>query len=621
MKRRNQMAAVAAAGMFVLAGMSVQAEEQTGGLTNEAVLYDANGVTVTGILEKDSGNGDYHLNCQVKNSSEYPVLLQKGKVIANDVVVGGLDDDVSEIEVALEIAKSIIDEGISETLEEELKLSDITYVLPGEEKPMDISVDEENVLQKVFSYESIQKLQVSLSVLGLKEVPDESDLTFSDEDYAFAEDGELTEFEVLNSTWDGTWKEIEGSVLYEDDQIRVIDGGVSLYENGSLDEFVLVLENHSESRVELEEIYEGREEINGQVSPFAYVYPCMALPGTRIACGLSMDMPDSWTDEEISSAYCEMSILNGDTYETIGNFNYVYGDGDQLPVAVETKKLDESEEKTGNASGVVIENQTIYDEEGIRIQTTGTGTNWQGKLELHLEVSNSTDKGAYISFAGADGETYGDGAYCYINGYQIPGTAYMQVAAGETLDDVIYLDTPLLKLAGIDNVGEIELALAIEDNDNGGTLAPTRVVQIPVQLEEEMDTELGENMQKLAEENGFTLCARYAAAEETGDDPGYVAGYVIMAIRNDSESAAKFHVNTLTVNGSENSQYFYGGMENPGKTQLAAYPVYKDFMNENAIESVESLSLNVWISGTGEDVTPIVDWGQVSIPMGEAAAE
>ena len=108
MKRRNQMAAVAAAGMFVLAGMSVQAEEQTGGLTNEAVLYDANGVTVTGILEKDSGNGDYHLNCQVKNSSEYPVLLQKGKVIANDVVVGGLDDDVSEIEVALEIAKSII---------------------------------------------------------------------------------------------------------------------------------------------------------------------------------------------------------------------------------------------------------------------------------------------------------------------------------------------------------------------------------------------------------------------------------------------------------------------------------------------------------------------------------
>ena len=62
-------------------------------------------------------------------------------------------------------------------------------------------------------------------------------------------------------------------------------------------------------------------------------------------------------------------------------------------------------------------------------------------------------------------------------------------------------------------------------------------------------------------------------------------------------------------------------MENPEKTQLAAYPVYKDFMNENAIESVESLSLNVWISGTGEDVTPIVDWGQVSIPMGEAAAE
>ena len=197
----------------------------------------------------------------------------------------------------------------------------------------------------------------------------------------------------------------------------------------------------------------------------------------------------------------------------------------------------------------------------------------------------------------------------------------MQVAAGETLDDVIYLDTPLLKLAGIDNVGEIELALAIEDNDNGGTLAPTRVVQIPVQLEEEMDTELGENMQKLAEENGFTLYARYAAAEETGDDPGYVAGYVIMAIRNDSEAAAKFHVNTLTVNGTENSQYFYGGMENPGKTQLAAYPVYKDFMNENAIESVESLSLNVWISAPGEDVTPIVDWGQVSIPMGEAAAE
>ena len=50
----------------------------------------------------------------------------------------------------------------------------------------------------------------------------------------------------------------------------------------------------------------------------------------------------------------------------------------------------------------------------------------------------------------------------------------------------------------------------------------------------------------------------------------------------------------------------------------AAYPVYKDFMNENAIESVESLSLNVWISAPGEDVTPIVDWDQVSIPIGES---
>ena len=44
-------------------------------------------------------------------------------------------------------------------------------------------------------------------------------------------------------------------------------------------------------------------------------------------------------------------------------------------------------------------------------------------------------------------------------------------------------------------------------------------------------------------------------------------------------------------------------------------------MNENAIESVESLSLNVWISAPGENVTPIVDWGRVSIPIGEAAAE
>lgn len=42
-------------------------------------------------------------------------------------------------------------------------------------------------------------------------------------------------------------------------------------------------------------------------------------------------------------------------------------------------------------------------------------------------------------------------------------------------------------------------------------------------------------------------------------------------------------------------------------------------MNENAIESVESLSMNVWISAPGEDVTPIVDWGRVSIPIGEAA--
>lgn len=623
-KRKMMTGVLAGGGVLVLAGMTAQAAEAINyeTLSEEAVLYDANEVKVTATLAKEPNSDKNIVLCKIQNNSEYPVLMENTKLVANDVTFeDGYSDPADAMLYSLQTSGEMMEYGLFSSLDELLEFSDLTSVPAGAEGEMQITVDNLGMLKDLFSYDSIQQLQVSVTLVGLKEELSEDHLALTSEDVAFSETGALTDFTIPGSTWDGTWADIDGTVLYEGSDMRVIGAAPLFWNDGEFRYFRLVLENRSENKLSMDTVYEGTAELNGLTSDFAIVTGC-ALPGTRAICDLSADLPDDQKVTDLVSGCFDLEVRNDDTYETICTFTYNYGDSSASAAPAKTDEDTAAEEQAAveEELGFTVEDQTIYDANDIVIKTIGVEKNHLGNIALNVEITNNQDQNVFMTMAAADGSVFGEGCYAYINGYQVTGNAYDTIPAHETIQDTIFLDPSVVKAAGMENIGELAFELAFCDEESYELLADLQLTTVHTSKYDEMDTELGADMQKIYEGNGFTAYAKYCKAEEV--DPNYeqglqdVEGYIICAIRNDSDTGAGLHINEFLINGVKDENMYYYEYENAGKTYLDAYPIEKDFLDTNGISAIESLSMKIDVNGPGvHDMTTVFSMGSVSVPL------
>lgn len=572
------------------------------------VIYNAHRVAVTAALSQDGKAVEY----RVQNASEYPVVVMPGDLVANEVSLETVPDPyfyMMQLRTCLMFA-----------LDGEFSESDETlYVNAGTIKDITIEVDSD--LSDIFSYEKVSKLETSVGVIGLSEelLLDGTD-EFEEEDALFTDAGTLTEVEIPDAAWDGVWTEVEGTVLYEDDQVRLIDLGLMRAVNGSC-YFGMVLENHSQDIVSLDYGYDSAAVLNGEAVEYRYCYG-KALPGTRTYGYLRLELEGIDETSEITNAYCPLEILGG-YYETLAEVEYLFGSEEDRNAAKERSEeaAAESEAAAQEQSeaamaeeqallGFTVEEQTIYDSDGFVIKAIGAGQNWNGALKLYLEVTNNTDTDATVSFSSVDGQVMGEDDYIYINGFQVSGGAYIDVAAKETVTDAVFLDTYALEAAGIENIGEIEVQFSIYD-ENFDPIVPITPSVIRTSAYEEMDTELGEDMQNVYSGNGFTLYAKYV--EATADAPAYIA----CALRNDSGEAAGFHIDDLKINGIEDEDFYHWNYELAGRTWLRGLTINQDFLAANGIDQIESLSICLNVSGPQRgNLTPLFKVSDISVPLG-----
>ncbi len=567
------------------------------------VIYNAHQVAVTAALSEDGQAVEY----RVQNASENPVVVMLGDLVANEVTLNIGEKTPDDYFFKLAIVLPLASGGKLDPYMRDL------YVEAGGSGDMTMEIDSE--LRDIFSYEKVSQLATSVGVIGL---PKELLLDGTDvlEGNIFVDVGSLTEVEIPDAAWDGVWTEVEGNVLYEDDQVRLIDLGLERVNSGSC-YFGMVLENHSESRIGLSDVYDSAAVLNGETVEYPFCYG-NALPGTRGYGYLSLEMEGIEEESDVTDAYCLLEISN-DSYETMAEVEYTFGSEEDQNAAKEksveaTAETEEAEERAGEQElfDFTVDEQTIYDCDGFVIKATGDDLNQyqDDSLMLCLEITNSTDVDATIFFSSVDGQVLGEDSYTYINGYQVSGNAYIDVAAGETVTNAVFLDTCALEAAGIENIGEIEVQFSICD-ENIDALAEMKPSVIRTSAYEEMDTELGEDMQTLYSDNGFTLRAKYIEAD--ADTPASI----VCAIRNDSGQAAGLHIDDMKINGIEDEDFYHWNYELAGRTFLRSYTVSQDFLDANGIDSIESLSICLGVSGPQRgDLTPIFEVSDIAIPLG-----
>lgn len=572
------------------------------------VIYNDNQVAVTAALSQDGQTVEY----QVQNASENPVVMLPGDLIANEVTLEA-GYDASDYPFILSMNLDIVS-----SMEDFESYGYGIYVEAGASDSTTVEIDSD--LQDIFSYEKVSKLQTSAGVIGLsKELLFDGTDEVSMEDYLFLDAGSLTEVEIPDAQWDGVWTEVDGKVLYEDEQIRLIDLGLMMAGSGN-SYFGMVLENRSETSIGVDDVFDSAAVLNGETVEYPYCRGT-ALPGTRAYCYLNLSMDGIEEETDVTSAYCLLEILNT-SYDTLAEVEYSFGSEEDLDASkekaeeaaeeAEAARMAQAEEERAEEQALLnftVEEQTIYDGDGFTIKATGAGLNWNGELKLYLEITNDTDTDAGIYFSSVDGQVLGEDSYTYINGFQVSGNAYIQVAAGETIPEEVFLDTFALEAAGIEKIGEIELQFSIinEEYDLIGEMKPS---VIRTSAYEEMDTELGEDMKNLYSENGFTVYAKYVEADDNH------SAYIVCAIENDSDEAAGLHIDDLKVNGIVNEDFYYFDYELAGRTYVRAFTIDESFLEANSIDQIETLSLCLDVSGPQRgNLTPIFEVDDIDIPL------
>lgn len=216
----------------------------------------------------------------------------------------------------------------------------------------------------------------------------------------------------------------------------------------------------------------------------------------------------------------------------------------------------------------------------------------------------------------------GIGSYAYLNGYQVDTGILIDVPARSTVDDTCTFYWDGLKEAGIEEIGEIELAFDIYDPDYNEILTGEQAkCTIKTTLKGEPDTELSDDMPLLLDAGGWQIYGKYVpAAEDMPEDKGHI----LAVCRNTSGSSAQIHFSEIAVDGTVLTyEASIGGTlnigdryyENPGRAVICTESFsMADNVPEISDASVITAVLEAYGSETG-DYSNVQPLGTVTFPI------
>ena len=217
------------------------------------------------------------------------------------------------------------------------------------------------------------------------------------------------------------------------------------------------------------------------------------------------------------------------------------------------------DEKKGGNKAVSIEEQVLYDQDGLKITAKEYTSDdiWGDGIKVLIE--NDTDQ----EFAS-------------------------EIAAGKKANETIYLSSSELKAAGIDTVGRIEIYFHGSDASTFDTLFEKERAVIETSAVDEMDTKANDDGMELYNEDGIRIVGK------TVDENSFWGAAILLYIENDSGHDVGISVDDMSINGFMMTPYFSTQVYD-GKKSLDDITLLSSELEENGIEAVEEVELKFHI--------------------------
>lgn len=227
-------------------------------------------------------------------------------------------------------------------------------------------------------------------------------------------------------------------------------------------------------------------------------------------------------------------------------------------------------------SDVTLENQVIYDREGVRITVTGIEEDsWTG-TKIWMMLENNTDRNLLLT-----------GDVFVVNGITVQAYLYAEVAAGMKANDSLELFTDVLDMADIEKIATVRgYDTRLVDSDSLDTVA-----KIPLSLEtsvaETHVQEIDDSGEEIFSRDGVTVTARVISEEFYGQA-------VQLLVKNDTGKDIIVEAENISVNGFTVDAWLYDTVCRD-TVRFSELDLFASGLQDNGIEEVENVTFTLRI--------------------------
>ncbi len=249
---------------------------------------------------------------------------------------------------------------------------------------------------------------------------------------------------------------------------------------------------------------------------------------------------------------------------------------------------------TTSDTGVSIEEQVLYEENGIKITATGLEDSFLG-TDLKLLIENDSDKNIIVQAKNAN-----------VNGYMVDTMMSAEVASGKKANDGLTFQTSGLKECGIEQMATLEFQFHIFDADSWEEIVDTDVIKIDTSVAEGYEQKYDDSGEVLVDTNGIKIVGKGLSANDSFWGPG-----VILYIENNSDQDVTIQVRDVSVNGYMVSSSMSEDVV-ASKKAISAVQFFSTDLEDNGIEDITDVelyfsivNLDTWDSIFDSDVIKI----------------
>lgn len=239
--------------------------------------------------------------------------------------------------------------------------------------------------------------------------------------------------------------------------------------------------------------------------------------------------------------------------------------------------LTKKNEETGNETKVTIEEQALYNENGIIITAKEyvTDSIWGDGIQLLIE--NNSDKSILLGCTAL-----------IVNNYMITDLYASEIAAGKKANEVMHLSSTELQAAGIESVGQIEVYFHASNPDTYETIFETGCITIQTSEFANMDTTPADAGTELYHADGIKIVGK------TVDENSFWGTAILLYCENKSGKNVGISVEEMSINGFMMNPLFSTTLYD-GKMSIDDITIFSSDLEDNGIESIDEIELKFHI--------------------------